>query len=68
MNSMVKTNKAAVISGGTRGLGREIAFSLHYGGYRVAVSYLNSEEPAQELGARFGHSAMLFKTDVGNCC
>ena len=65
---MVKTNKAAVITGGARGLGREIAFALHYNGYRVAINYLHSDGPAQELGARFGDAALLFKADVGNCC
>jgi len=65
---MFKTNKAAVITGGTRGLGREIAAALHDGGYRVAVNYLNSDGPALELGSLFGDSALLFKTDVGNCC
>ncbi len=68
MNTMIKTNKAAVITGGARGLGREIASALHYGGYRVAINYLNSDGPAQELGARFGDSALFFKTNVGNCC
>lgn len=57
-----------MITGGARGLGREIASAFHYGGYRVAINYLHSDGPAQELGARFGDTALLFKTDVGNCC
>ena len=65
---MIKTNKAAVITGGARGLGREIASAFHYDGYRVAINYLNSDGPAQELGVRFGDSALFFKADVGNCC
>ncbi len=67
MNDTIMTNKTAVITGGARGLGREIASALYHGGYRVAVNYLHSHAPARELGAQFGDRALLLKADVGNC-
>jgi 3-oxoacyl-[acyl-carrier protein] reductase len=65
MNNTNMTNKAAVITGGARGLGREITCVLHNSGYRVAINYLHSDGPAHELGEQFGNRALLFKADVG---
>ncbi|MBF0505698.1 MAG: SDR family NAD(P)-dependent oxidoreductase [Nitrospirae bacterium] len=51
------TNKAAVITGGARGLGRGIACALYHSGYRVAINCLYSHEHAPDLGAEFGERA-----------
>lgn len=57
--------KVAVITGGTRGLGREIALAFYEKGYRVAINYIKSEKPAEELVKIMGDRALLLKADVG---
>ncbi|RZU42426.1 3-oxoacyl-ACP reductase family protein [Edaphobacter modestus] len=69
MESSLKslTGKTALITGGSRGIGRAAALSLAAQGCDVAVNYLNSEEDAtsivraiEELGRR----AYAFRADV----
>jgi 3-oxoacyl-[acyl-carrier protein] reductase len=67
MNDTIMTNKTALITGGARGLGKEIACAFHDSGYRVAINYLHSHGPAKELGAQLGAGTLLFKADIGNC-
>ena len=61
--------KVAFITGGSRGLGREIGLMLAARGARVAFTYVNNEAAAQEtaaaIGAAGGESA-IFKADVTN--
>ena len=56
------TNKVAVITGGTRGLGREIAATFHENAYQVAVSYVRSQKLAVALGDRM----IAVRADVCN--
>lgn len=58
------TNRVAVITGGTRGLGRELAMAFHEESWLVAVNYLTSSEKAAELAGTMGDRVMLLKTDV----
>jgi 3-oxoacyl-[acyl-carrier protein] reductase len=60
------SDKTVVITGGARGLGRAIASALFYNGHRVAINYLNSRGPAEELAAMFGDRVLLLKADAGD--
>ena len=41
--------RSALVTGSSRGLGRAIALRLAADGFRIAVHYVNSEQPAQEV-------------------
>lgn len=56
----------AVVTGGSRGLGREIAIALGKGGYNVAVNYLHSKEKADEIISKIGKNAVAIKADVSD--
>lgn len=58
------TNKVAVVTGGTGGLGREIALAFYENAYRVAINYLESEKSAQEIVGAIGDAAIAVKADV----
>jgi 3-oxoacyl-[acyl-carrier protein] reductase len=56
-----------IVTGASRGLGREIALVFGKAGERVAVNYLSGESEAQEVAseiARSGGEAFPFKADV----
>ncbi|NKI31754.1 SDR family NAD(P)-dependent oxidoreductase [Croceivirga thetidis] len=61
--------KVAVVTGGSRDIGRAIAIKLANGGAAVVVNYYNSEDGAkatvQEIKS-FGGSAIAIKADVSN--
>ena len=54
--------RTAVVTGGTRGLGRAIALALRDGGCRVAATYHGDEEAARQLRQETGIPA--FRWDV----
>ena len=57
----------ALVTGGSRGIGRAIALSLARAGARVAVNYLQNEEAAQEVVEEIessGSMAIKVKGDV----
>ncbi|MDO4218898.1 MAG: 3-oxoacyl-[acyl-carrier-protein] reductase [Synergistaceae bacterium] len=59
--------KIALVTGGTRGIGRGIAEKLADEGYFVIVNFANSETAAKELMAEFkskGQSGSAYKCDV----
>lgn len=56
----------AVVTGGSRGLGREIAIALGKSGYNVAVNYLYSKEKADEVISKIGRNAVAIKADVSD--
>ena len=62
-------NKVAVVTGGSRGIGRAIALELAKEGYFVVVNYNGSQERAQEVIKQiegFGGSATLVQCDVSD--
>lgn len=61
---MEMIKKVAVITGGTRGLGREIALAFFENGYRVVINYIKSDKPAEELVKIMGDRPLLLKADV----
>lgn len=57
----------ALVTGGTRGIGRAIVRTLAAGGARVAVNYKSRGGPAEELGRELGErhfEHMLLRADV----
>lgn len=61
--------KTAVVTGGTRGIGRAIALELGRNGCHVAFNYLHTEDRANSLKEQintFGSDALAFRFDVGD--
>jgi 3-oxoacyl-[acyl-carrier protein] reductase len=57
--------KAALITGGSGGLGAAIARALGGAGYRVAVTYLHDRDGAEEAVRSLGEDASALKMDAG---
>ncbi len=63
------TNKKALVTGGSRGIGRGIAFSLAKQGADVAVNYRSNEAEAQAVVSgikAMGREAFLVQADVSD--
>jgi acetoacetyl-CoA reductase len=56
--------RVAVVTGGTRGIGRAIAVALKDAGYKVAANYGRDDAKAGEFSAETG--IPVYKFDVGN--
>src|SRR5215831_2531816 len=56
--------RVAVVTGGTRGIGRAISEALKDAGYRVAATYAGNEEAAQRFKSDTG--IPVFKFDVAD--
>src|SRR3972149_6197580 len=66
---MKLSNKVAVVTGASKGLGRAIAYALAEEGADVAVNYNKSKRAAAGIAAEIeslGRRALLVKADVGN--
>ncbi len=63
------SNKTAIVTGGTRGIGKAIVLELAKNGCNVAFNYSKSDDLAKELVKEIealGVKAMAKKTDVSN--
>jgi len=60
--------RVAVVTGGTRGIGRAISVALKDAGYKVAATYAGNDEAAQRFRSETG--IPVFKFDVAdfNAC
>ena len=56
--------RVAVVTGGTRGIGRSIAETLHKAGYRVAANYAGNDEAAKKCSEETG--IRCYRFDVSN--
>jgi len=56
----------ALITGASRGLGRQTAITLSANGYSVAVNYASSDEEAEDLIKTIGNNSIALKADVGD--
>lgn len=65
----MKTNKIALITGGNRGLGRNMAISLAKKGIDVVLTYNSNKQEADKAVAEIqslGQKATAFQLDAGN--
>ena len=66
---LLLNNKVALITGATRGIGKEIALTFAKNGANIAFTYLSSEEKANQLVQKLtdlGVKATAYKSDAGN--
>jgi len=60
-------NKVAIVTGGTRGIGKAIVLALAKEGVKVAFNYNKSDDRAKEVlkeVKQLGSEALSFKFDV----
>jgi 3-oxoacyl-[acyl-carrier protein] reductase len=62
----MNAEKAALVTGGSRGLGREIALALGRGGYSVCVNYLSDKSGAEETAGAAGGGSFAIRADVSD--
>ena len=60
----VVSNRVAVVTGGTRGIGEAVSIALKKAGYKVAANYAGNEEKAKAFTQQTGIPS--YKWDVGN--
>jgi acetoacetyl-CoA reductase len=60
--------RVAVVTGGTRGIGRAISISLKDRGYNVAANYGNDDKAAEEFSRETGIPAFKFNVADFNAC
>jgi 3-oxoacyl-[acyl-carrier protein] reductase len=60
------TDKVALVTGGSRGIGRAIAMALAAHGAKVAVNYASNVKAAEETTAAIGESAKAIPGDVSD--
>lgn len=68
MSTIIK-NKVAIVTGGSRGIGRGIVLGLAAQGWAVTVNYRGNASAAQEtatLAAQAGGEALVLQADIGN--
>jgi NAD(P)-dependent dehydrogenase (short-subunit alcohol dehydrogenase family) len=66
---MTSADRTALVTGGSRGIGRAIATALGAAGWNVAVNYASSLQAAQQtVGAiqHLGQQAHAIRADIGN--
>ena len=56
--------RVAIVTGGTRGIGRSIAETLHEAGYKVAANYAGNDEAAKKCSEETG--IRCYRFDVSN--
>jgi acetoacetyl-CoA reductase len=60
--------RVAVVTGGTRGIGRAISEALKAGGYKVAATYAGNDEAARRFTAETGIAAYKFNVAEFKSC
>jgi NAD(P)-dependent dehydrogenase (short-subunit alcohol dehydrogenase family) len=55
----------ALVTGGSRGIGRGVGLELARHGYAVAVNYAGNEDAARETQTLLGADSLLVRADVG---
>ena len=60
----VNINKIAIVTGGTRGIGRAICYELVKNGIRVVINYRNSDELAKRIQDELGDMVRIYKADI----
>lgn len=60
-------SKVAIVTGASRGIGKEIALTLAKNGANIVINYLGNQVLAEELGAQIrelGREVLIIKADV----
>jgi acetoacetyl-CoA reductase len=60
--------RVAIVTGGTRGIGRAIAEAMHRGGYKVSAVYAGNEDAAQRFSDETGIRADRFDVSDYKAC
>ncbi|WP_116138318.1 SDR family oxidoreductase [Trinickia diaoshuihuensis] len=63
------SDKVAIVTGSSRGIGADIATRLARDGFKVVVNYASGSAPAEEVVAKIreaGGQALLFKADIAD--
>ena len=66
---MSDRSKTALITGGSRGIGRAIAIALAESGYNCAISYVSNAAAAEETSQQiesFGRRALAIQADLAS--
>jgi len=61
--------RVALVTGGSRGIGKAIAVALAYEGAKIAINYQSNEEAAREAAMvieKIGSAAFVCRADVGS--
>ena len=69
MNEKELEGKTALVTGGSRGIGRAVCMALAREGAKVAVNYVSNEKAAREVVAeieRLGGEAVIVEADVSD--
>ena len=64
MNGKINADKVAIVTGGTRGIGRAIVYELVKNNVKVIINYKNSDNIANQILKELGESVRIFKADV----
>ena len=56
--------KIAIVTGGTRGIGRAIVYEFCRNGIKVVLNYRNSDDLANKIKSELGDKVEIFKADV----
>jgi len=67
--SDIKNNRTAIVTGGSRGIGRAIAVALGQDGFNVAINYASNVEAANRtanLVDDYGGQAAVIRGDIAN--
>lgn len=62
-------SKVAIVTGASRGIGREIALTLAEAGVNVVVNYMGNKDKAEEVANKieeFGRESLVIQADVSN--
>ena len=57
-------DKVAIVTGGTRGIGKTICYELVKKGIKVVVNYRKSDDLAKKIQEELGDSVRIYKADV----
>ncbi|MDH4231457.1 MAG: SDR family oxidoreductase [Nitrospirota bacterium] len=56
----------ALVTGASRGLGRQIAITLSAHGFSIVLNYMSSEKEADDLVKKLGNGSIAVRADVGD--
>lgn len=63
----MEDNKTVFVTGGSRGIGKEVALEFAENGYNVVINYVSSKTNVEELKSEFeskGVKTLIMQADV----